>query len=116
MTRPYSVDLRERAVALVKDGHSRRAVARLLDLGELTVMRWVRRERASGSPAAKPIGGRRRFALLHEQEWLMVRMAAGPDFTLRGLRAELAERRAAARGLASPEVVEIRGVMGWTWR
>jgi transposase len=92
MSRPYSVDLRARAVALVKEGHSRRAVARLLSLGESTVMRWVRCERESGSPAAKPIGGRRRFALLHEQEWLMARMAAGPDFTLRGLRAELAER------------------------
>jgi transposase len=92
MTRPYSLDLRERAVALVKDGQSRRAVARLLGLGESTVIRWARRERESGTPAPRPIGGRRRFALLHERDWLLARIAAKPDFTLRGLRAELAER------------------------
>ena len=92
MSRPYSLDLRERAVALVKDGQSRRGVARLLGLGESTVIRWARRERESGSPAPRPIGGRRRFALLHERDWLLARIAAKPDFTLRGLRAELAER------------------------
>ena len=92
MSRPYSLDLRERTVALVKDGQSRRGVARLLGLGESTVIRWARRERESGSPAPRPIGGRRRFALLHERDWLLARIAAKPDFTLRGLRAELAER------------------------
>jgi transposase len=92
MSRPYSLDLRERAVALVKDGQSCRAVARLLGLGESTVIRWARRERESGSPASHPIGGRRRFALLHERDWLLARITAKPDVTLRGLRAELAER------------------------
>jgi transposase len=92
MVRPYSLDLRERAVALVKDGRSCRSVARLLELGEATVIRWACRERESGSPAPKPMGGRRRFALLHERDWLLARLAAKPDITLRGLRAELAER------------------------
>jgi transposase len=92
MTRPYSEDLRLRAVALVKDGQSCRAVARLLGLGESTVIRWVRRERQTGSTSAKPIGGRRRFVLLADRDWLIARMASGPDFTLRGLRAELAAR------------------------
>ena len=92
MSRPYSLDLRERAVALVKDGQSCRAIARWLGLGESTVIRWVRRERKSGSPAPRPVGGRRRLALLHEHEWLLARITAKPDFTLRGLRAELAER------------------------
>lgn len=92
MTRPYSLDLRDRALTLVKDGQSCRAVARLLGLGEATVIRWARREREIGSAAAKPIGGRRRFALLHERDWLLARMSSAPDFTLRGLRAELAER------------------------
>ena len=35
MTRPYSLDLRLRAISLVESGHSRRQVARLLDLGEV---------------------------------------------------------------------------------
>jgi transposase len=92
MARAYSLDLRERAVALVKGGQSRRGVARLLSLSESTVIRWMCRMNESGSPAAKPVGGRRRFALRHEEEWLMARMAAQPDFALRGVRAELAER------------------------
>jgi transposase len=92
MTRPYSQDLRERAVALVASGQSRRAVARLLDLGESTVIRWTRRQAVTGSCAAKPMGGVRHAVLLVEREWLLARIAAAPDFTLRGLRAELGER------------------------
>lgn len=67
MTRPYSEDLRRRAVVLVKDGRSCRAVARLLGLGEASVIRWVRRERRTGSAAAKPTDSRRRFVLLGER-------------------------------------------------
>jgi transposase len=92
MTRPYSQDLRERAVALVEGGQSRRAVARLLDLGVSTVIRWTRRQVVTGSSAAKPMGGVRHAVLLPEREWLLARIAAAPDFTLRGLRAELRER------------------------
>ena len=92
MTRPYSMDLRERAVLLVEAGQSRRAVARLLDLGEATVIRWLRRQKDEGGCAAKPMGGSRRAVLLPEREWLLARIAAAPDLTIRGLRAELAER------------------------
>jgi transposase len=92
MTRPYSMDLRERAVLLVEAGQSRRAVARLLDLGEATVIRWLRRQAEQGSCAAKPMGGTRHAVLLAERDWLLARIAAEPDLTIRGLRAELAER------------------------
>lgn len=37
------------------------------------------------------MGGRRRFALLAERDWLLARIAATPDLTRRALRAELAE-------------------------
>ena len=57
MSRAYSLDLRERAVALVMSGHSRRAVARLLDLGGSTVIRWTRRQAESGSCAARRFDG-----------------------------------------------------------
>jgi transposase len=46
----------------------------------------------SGSVAAKPMGGRRPRSLAGERDWLLVRLAAVPDLTLRGLVAELAER------------------------
>ena len=92
MTRPYSLDLRLRAVLLVEAGQSRRAVARLLHLGEATVIRWTRRHTITGGCAAKPMGGRRRAVLLHERDWLLARIAAVPDLTVRALRAELAAR------------------------
>jgi len=92
MTRAYSQDLRERAVGLVAAGQSRRSVARLLELGASTVIRWTRRQAVTGSCAAKPMGGVRHAVLLPEREWLLARIAAAPDFTLRGLRAELRER------------------------
>lgn len=92
MTRPYSMDLRQRAVSLVEAGRSRRAVARLLELGEATVIRWLRRQEDAGSCAALPMGGARHAVLLAEREWLLGRIADTPDLTVRGLRAELAER------------------------
>ena len=92
MTKPYSMDLRERVVAAVEAGQSRRAVARLFNLSPATVIRWVDRQRTSGGCAPKPMGGVRHAVLLPERDWLLARIAAVPDATVRGLRAELAER------------------------
>ena len=92
MPKPYSADLRKRAIALVEGGQSRRAVARLLDLDKSTVILWAKEFRATGKQAAARMGGRRRFALLGERDWLLARIAAAPDLTGRALRAELAER------------------------
>ena len=92
MTRPYSMDLRERAVALVQGGRSRRAVAELFGVGASTVVTWMQRHRASGTCAPKPMGGKRRAVLLAEREWLLARIAAAPDLTVRALRAEVIAR------------------------
>jgi transposase len=92
MTEPYSMDLRERVVAAVAAGQSRRAVAKIFGLGPATVVRWVERQRTSGACAPKPMGGVRHAVLLAERDWLLARIAAMPDATVRGLRAELAER------------------------
>ena len=67
MGRPYSFDLRQRAVALVATGQSRRAVAQLLDLGEATVIRWTPPAGHPGSCAAKPMSGARHAVLLQER-------------------------------------------------
>ncbi len=92
MTRPYSMDLRERVVAAVEADQSCHAVAKLFNLGAATVVRWVDRQRTSGACAPKPMGGIRHAVLLPEHDWLLARIAAVPDATVRGLRAELAER------------------------
>ena len=93
MTRPYSMDLRERVVAAVEGGQSRRSVARLFRLGDATVIRWAKRHIVSGSVAAKPMGGARHDVLGAERVWLRARMAAVPDLTIRALRAELQAER-----------------------
>ena len=50
MGKPYSIDLRERAVAAVeRDGLSRRQAARQFGVGISTVIAWVRRFRKTGS-------------------------------------------------------------------
>ena len=94
MAKPYSSDLRQRAIALVEAGQSRRAVAKLLYLDKLTLILWVKEYRATGRQAAKPMGGRRRFALLAERDWLLARIAATSDLTVRALRSELAQHGA----------------------
>ena len=57
-----------------------------------SVVKWSQRFRATGSAAAKPMGGKRRNSLGGQRAWLLARIAAAPDVTLRGLVAELAER------------------------
>ena len=57
-----------------------------------SVVKWSQRWRASGSAAAKPMGGRRPLRLTGERGWLLARVAEKPDLTLRAVVAELAER------------------------
>ncbi len=90
MTRPYSMDLRERAVARVLAGESVRSVAAKLSVSAASVVRWSQRQRLTGSAAPDKIGGHRRPVLGDHREWLLER--ATRDFTLRGLVAELGER------------------------
>jgi transposase len=57
-----------------------------------SVVKWHQRERATGSPAAKPMGGRRPILLAGQHAFIMERIETKPDLTIRGLMAELAER------------------------
>ena len=90
MARPYSMDLRERAIARVLAGESVRSVAATLSISAASVVRWSQRHRRTGSAAPSRIGGRRRPVLGSHRDWLLER--AKTDFTLRGLVAELGER------------------------
>ncbi len=92
MARPYSLDLRERVVARVADGRTVRAVAATMGVSVSSVVKWSQRHRATGSAAAKPMGGRRPYALAGERDWLLARLAQTPDITLRALVGELAAR------------------------
>ena len=92
MTRPYSLDLRERVAARVVGGASCRTVAALFGVSVSSAVRWSQRQRDTGSAAAKPMGGKRPLVLAGERDWLLARIAAKPDVTLRALVTELAER------------------------
>jgi transposase len=92
MARPYSQDLRERVVGSVAAGRTCRATAALFGVSVASVVKWSQRFRATGSAAAKQMGGWKRLMLLPEREWLLARIVEKPDLTLRGLVAELSER------------------------
>ncbi len=89
MARPYSEDLRERAVEAKM---SCQAAADLFGVGVSSVVRWRQLKRATGSVAAKAMGGKRKPKLAGERDWILARIAAEPSLTLEELRGELAER------------------------
>src|SRR5258705_13891513 len=93
MSRPYSLDLRERVVASVEGGRSCRETARVFEVRVASVVKWSQRKRRTGSAAASPMGWRNRpLRLAGERAWLLERVAAQPDLTLRAIQGELAAR------------------------
>ena len=93
MGKPYSTDLRERAVAaVVKDGLSRNQAAARFGVAVSTVVGWVRRFKETGSVAPGQMGGHKPKAIAGEHHVFLARRIREGAFTLRGLVRELAER------------------------
>jgi putative transposase len=86
------MDLRERVVAAVEAGESRRSAARRFGVSESVAVKWLQRVAATGSVRPGQMGGHVRPALEGERDWLLARIAEGPDVTVRGLSAELVAR------------------------
>jgi transposase len=57
MPAPYSMDLRERVIAAVEGGASRREVGEQFGLSPSVVVIWMQRYEATGNVAARPCGG-----------------------------------------------------------
>jgi transposase len=91
-------------------GESCRAVAARFRVSVASVVKWSQRYRATGSAAAKRMGGYRPLALAGERDWLLARIAARPDVTLRALVAELAERGIAVSYFAVWPFYEHQGI------
>lgn len=89
MPAAYSQDLRLRVVEAVQSGMAYEEVSRRFRVSNSSILRWVRRLRESGSFAAYPIGGKKPFVLADEKDWLLRRLEANPDLTLRELLTEL---------------------------
>lgn len=96
MVRALSEDLRKRVVGRVGAGHSVREVAATFGVSVASVVRWPQRKRQTGSVAAKPMGSRLPRLLANQRDWMLRRLEAKPDLTLRELVAELQERAIAA--------------------
>jgi transposase len=92
MARPYSNDLRERVAAAVASGRRCREVAALFNVSVSSAVKWSQRHRATGSAAAKRMGGHRKRLLEPHRALVIERLKAVPDLTLKALVAELAER------------------------
>ena len=69
MARPYSLDLRERVVAMVARGETCRSVAAVFDVSVASVVKWSQRARATAA-AAKAMGGKRPYLLEGERSFL----------------------------------------------
>ena len=101
MTRPYSLDLRQRIVRAVEAGASRRATAAQFDVSPSCVFKLVQRWRQKGTLAPDPVGGGRRAKLADHAELVHALLAATPDSTI----AELKTRLAAAGIAVSPSAI-----------
>jgi transposase len=101
MAKGYSKDLRERVVAMVEEGESRREAARLLDLAASTAVRWLDRWTATGSVEAKPGTGHSRSPLKRHEQWLLDLVAKEPDLTLEEIRDRLRREKKLAVAVSS---------------
>ena len=102
MTKPYSVDLRERVVGEVIAGRSVRAVAAVFSVSPSFVVKLAQAWRATGTVAAKRQGGDRRSAAIEaHKDWLMDLVRETPDLTLAEIRDRLGARGSRPRSPAS---------------
>lgn len=90
MTRPLSIDLRERLISAVESGMSRRAAAERFGVAASTAIRWVDRWLQAGHVRPRPLGGDKRSHRIeaHAGEILAL-IEATPDITLGEIAAHL---------------------------
>jgi transposase len=92
MTRPLSVDLRDRVARYVLAGHSRRHAARVFGIGVSSAIRYVAQFLATGTVRPAKQGGDRRGKLKMHKDYLLRRVAEVPDISLQELGTELEAR------------------------
>jgi transposase len=96
MTRALSTDLRQRTLAAVASGMSRRAAAARFGVSSSSVIRWVAEWRASGRDHALTQGGDRRSHRIEAwSDFLLAEAEAQGDISL----VELADRLATTHGV-----------------
>lgn len=81
--RAYSLDLRQRILAVLEAGLSVSAVAERLSVSPRSVRRYRQQWREQGSLTTRPRPGRRRKILARQEALLLAQVQAFPDATLR---------------------------------
>ena len=99
MGKARSIDLRERVVAAVSAGMSRRQAAARFAVSAASAIRWTQLKRETGAVAPRRRGGKSRSPLEPHAEWLLGLVREDPFLTL----AQLERRIAEALGLTITE-------------
>jgi len=90
MTKPYSMDLRERVVAAVEtEGLSRHQAAARFGVAISSAIRWVARFHNTGSAAPSKIGGYKPKTLRGDHGGWLIARCKEKDFTISQLVDEL---------------------------
>jgi len=110
MTRPYSVDLRERVVRAVEGGASRRATAGRFGVSVSFVIKLMQRWRRDGTVAPDQYGGWKRSTLAVHAERVRALLAAEPDLTIAELRSRLASEAVHASPAAISRFLAAEGL------
>jgi putative transposase len=92
MTRPLSNDLRERVVAAVLSGESRRSAAKRFGISISAAVKLLQRHGTTGSVAPGKMGGHRKRVLEPHRAFIEARIREMPHLTLHGLKDELDAR------------------------
>lgn len=93
MTKPYSMDLRERAMARLEAGETSYEVAATLRVAVSSVIKWAARKRRLGSVAPGKMGGHRPYLISGGHRlFVLGEVERDPNVTLHELAAALAER------------------------
>ncbi len=93
MAKAHPIELRERVVTHVEEGHTHRATAARFRVSVKFVNDMVKLKRETGSLLPKPVGNNRGHGKLEPyKDWLKARVAAKGDITLEQLRHELKEQ------------------------
>ena len=96
MTKPYSMDLRERVVAAVEtEGMTRHQAAARFGVAISSAIKWVARYRKTGSVAPSKIGGYKPRTLRGEHATWLAARCKEKDFTI----SQLVEELKSIRGL-----------------
>src|SRR6476659_6471787 len=90
MVKPLSNDLRERVVAFVEAGHSRRAAAAHFRVSPSFVIKLMMLFRQTGRVDHRQLGGQRRFKLDRHRSFILERVAERADITMPELAVKLA--------------------------